>query len=270
MSKVHKKEGLVVPRGDGFDVSFAEYHTSEKLADFRLVLNDRHYNVGETDVAYRVVNHWDQSDLMPDGVVAGGWRKFNYVEMTWLRIVQHLRDFGMPLKTILKAKQGVIEWHKDTDSYPYFEYYVAAGLISDLDTYVAVTKDGRAGLVSTDEIPLLRLTNEGALDLVLISIKGIIKAFGVKNIPDPKLTLTLGKKEAEIFSILAGENKEVKVGMKNKAINDVETVQILGVKDSLNEIDKKFKLGKLFGEVTIKYENGVQQSREVRARRRFK
>ena len=270
MSKVHKKEGLVVPRGDGFDISFAQYHTSEKLADFRFVLNDRIYSVGETDVAYRVVNHWDQSDLMPDGVVAGGWRKFNYVEMTWLRIVQHLRDFGMPLKLILKAKQGVIEWHKDTDSYPYFEYYVAAGLISDLDTYVVIAKDGRAGLASADEIPLLKYTKDAPLDLVLISLKGIIRAFGKKNIPDPEFRLSIGKKESEIFMALAGENKEVKVGMKNRTINDVETVQVLGIKDSFNQIDKKFKQGKLFGEVTIKYENGVQQSREVRARRRFK
>lgn len=260
----------MVLRGDGFHISFAKYHTSEKYADFRLVLNDRHYTVGETDVTYRVVNHWDESNLMPDGVVAGGWRKFNYVEMTWLRIVQHLRDFGMPLKLILKAKEGIIDWHKDTDSYPHFEYYVAAGLISDLDTYVAVAKDGRAGLVSADEIPLLKFANNGPLDLVLISIKGIIKAFGIKNIPDPELTLTIGKKEGEIFAVLDGENKEVKVGMKNRAINDVETTQSLPVKDSFKEIDKKFKNSKFFGEVTIKYENGVQQSREVRTRRRFK
>ena len=261
---------LSIIRGDDFHISFANYYSSGNKAFERShkEFNERKYSVGETDISYRVINHWDQSDLLPDGMAQGGWRKFNFVELAWLRVVQHLRDFGLPLDLIETAKRGIIEWDKERDVYLYFEHYLVSAMVSDTDTYAIINREGLGAVATADEIAILRLVS-GPQDLIAISLKGIVTELGLKEIPSAAISLAIDSRDVEMMEILNAPGKEIKFSKKDNRINGVETTEVYPNLQSVKDLHKKFKDKNSYGEVTIKYENGKEQSAEVKTRRKF-
>lgn len=131
--------------------------------------------------------------------------------------------------------------------------------------YAVIAQDGRGGLATDDEVLVFREFNNDSSDLLMISLKSIIKELGFSVVP----ANTLVDDEPTLASTLTGKVKEIKVEKKGPDMNEVETTEIHPA-DSIKDIQQRLRESNVFGEMTIKYENGKEQSAEVKVRKRIK
>ena len=179
MRKLHPN--YFVFRGDNFDYSFATYFGDEKLQKAHDVLNTRKYTAKETNISYRMVNHWKSIGVLPEGAMTSeGWSKFTLLELLWIRVANKLRDFGVALERISEIKEQVMYWHEKTQNYPYFEYYVGKAWLTEDDPYVIVSSDNYADLGTADEIETSRFMNSIPANILQISLKSIVQEVGIQ------------------------------------------------------------------------------------------
>ena len=81
----------------------------ELFNDYDQILN-RGFSVKDLKVPYRNINHWDEKGLLLNTRREGGqWRKFNFMDCIWIRIVTELRKFGVSFSTIVALKEILSE-----------------------------------------------------------------------------------------------------------------------------------------------------------------
>lgn len=262
---------LFIPRSDAFAFDLADYQFNDKFQKVRELMNDRRFTVGETDVAYRVINHWDQSGLLPDGVRGdGSWRKFTLPEMVWLKAVVRMRDFGLPLEKIAQARKGAMSWNKQRERYPCFEYYLAKAWLSDADTYILVMSDGEAEVATVAQIEAAKLFLD-SFDVLLVSLKAILKGMGLHT-PAVKTLFALSEKDIELLtSIHMGNNNDIKVKIDDRGeITEIESTETTTSPLAPHRLKNQVEQEKMYGQVVTKYENGVPKSVQVTTRKRLK
>lgn len=88
---------------DGFLAAIGHYlQEKENGAKYLTSLTEKKYTIKDTDSSYRVINHWCNAGLLDASRDSNenGWRKFNIVDLVWLRVVMELRVFGLSLNKI--------------------------------------------------------------------------------------------------------------------------------------------------------------------------
>jgi DNA-binding transcriptional MerR regulator len=80
----------------------------DKLAELYELLTDKHFTVKDTEINYRMVNHWDKMGLIRFGRASKeGNRKFSFVDFIWIKVVDELRNFGVKLPFIKNITEQV-------------------------------------------------------------------------------------------------------------------------------------------------------------------
>jgi DNA-binding transcriptional MerR regulator len=65
-----------------------------------------------TGVSARTYLHWKSKGLIPDSQINEGqreWVRLNLIDYVWIKIIQVMRDFGVPLETIKQTKELLFE-----------------------------------------------------------------------------------------------------------------------------------------------------------------
>ncbi|MFN8439079.1 MAG: MerR family transcriptional regulator [Cytophagales bacterium] len=62
----------------------------------------------DVGVQYRTVLHWDQQGLLEHSREESEWRRYDYIQYVWIKIINDLRTFGVPIPIIEKAKSEVL------------------------------------------------------------------------------------------------------------------------------------------------------------------
>lgn len=271
--KTLESDKYLIPRGATFLQRVEEYFSDKRFKETQDQLNMRTYTAGNTGITYRVINHWDKSGLLPPGLKdKSGWRKFTLVELVWLKAIQRFREYGFPLDKIARVKKTVIEWNKSEEIYPIFEYYVARACQSKDDIFIVALVDGTAGIASSEDIEIMKLSHHKTNDMLLISLKSIVNELGIK-VPNARPLKKLSDSEGEVLDEIRREgNKEVFVGINGGSIKDIVTTQVYGNIESttLSEIKNQLKAQQGFADVSVRYENGKAQSVGVKRRKRLK
>ena len=248
-----------------------EYESSPELQDIRAMFNEERFTVAETKIPYRQINFWDEHGLLANRIRNDNeWHKFSAVEVAWIRIIKHLRDFGMSLDKIAKTKERVMR--KDPlheNRYGEFEFYLFAALFSNTDPYVAVLPDGNAGLNSPAEMEFLRPVRE-PMDMIIIPLRRILKEVGV-NVPDIDPQSMIDRKEMTLRQSIYHEgNKEVRVKLKDNKISEIETTKVAQPENPhVRDVHQYVKDSRIFGDVITHMADGKPQSIEIKRRRRF-
>ncbi len=275
MDKKQKEKPIFLTdgRGEAFIADFSQYRldTKDEFKKTKDILNKRQYTVGKTNVSYRNINHWGASGLLPEGIKddGTGWRKFTFIEVVWVKILERLREFGFSIEKIAKARDTAMEWDVNTDTYPIFEYYVLKAWASKADPYVTFLIDGTAEVLTSVEIEKHKLLS-GSSDLLLISLKSVLKEMG-RNPLKPHMLFELSSKEVELLEeIRLNGNKEVKAKIKNGQLDEIEMTKMYPEAPPLEDINRDLKKDGAFAEVVTKYEGGKKQSAEVKTKKRWK
>ncbi|MDD5726114.1 MAG: MerR family transcriptional regulator [Patescibacteria group bacterium] len=261
-------QNFFIPRGDAFDIDFAKYENDDSYQEIRELMSDRRFTVGKTDISYRVINHWDQSDILPEGSKSdGGWRKFTFPEIVWLRAIARLRKFGLSLEKIERIKKQVMFYH--LERYPYFEYYLVKAWISESDSFICTLSDGEAETAFPHELEASRMIN-GNFDVLLVSLKSILEAMGM-NTAEAKRLFGLSDEEIELLASLRLErNSEINAKMNsNGEIAEIESTKTFNQPLDY-QIRNQIKKGKMFGKAITQYEDGIPKSIKVTKRQKFK
>lgn len=188
----------IVTASDAVDVDFCEYYSDEHK-ELHKKVRERKYTVKNTDVTYRVINHWDEKEILPDGSVSSpdGWRKFSLVELLWLHAVKKFREFGLPLETIKKIKELVLMWDAASESYnDWFEYYAMKSKTSSMDGYIVASPDGNAALAFSRQLESAK-TVFGSRTFIQVSFKELWSEMGLTS-PNPEGLFSLSKEEVDI------------------------------------------------------------------------
>jgi len=269
-AKAKRSDTFVIPSGAPlYGTYIVDYVSSESFVDVRAMFNKEQFTVADTGIPHRIVNHWDEKGLLANSVRDSekNWRKFSVVEVAWIRIVKHLRDFGVPLAKIARAKNEIMR--RDGDYYRKFEFYLFIALFTNADPCVVVLADGTGGLSSPAEIELFRASQEHA-DMLLIPLRRVLKEVGV-TVPEITVASFVDEKaQALTRSLYEQDNKEVRVKLQNNKIKEIETTKVEPQNPQLHRITQQIKTSRIFGEVTTHFECGVPQSVEIKERRRFK
>ena len=75
-------------------------------------LRNRCFLKTQLDVVYTDFTNWERYDLLfiDHDVEKGMWKKLNYVEYTWMKIVEQLRKFGFPYNEIKLIKNKITNY----------------------------------------------------------------------------------------------------------------------------------------------------------------
>ena len=75
-------------------------------------LRNRCFLKTQLDVVYTDFTNWERYDLLfiDHDVEKGMWKKLNYIEYTWMKIVEQLRKFGFPYDEIKLLKKNIINY----------------------------------------------------------------------------------------------------------------------------------------------------------------
>jgi len=254
------------------DLDYAFYHEDERFAHVRAFVREKRYTASKTDVTYRVLSHWDAQGLLPDGMEEsnGSWRRFNFIERVWLEAIKRLRTFGLSLETIARIQKQVMRWHEKGQFYPEFEYFTAKAWFSSADPYILVLANGDADVGSSGDIELGKMLR-GNKDMLLISLKSILKDMGIKRIARADTLHSLTKEEIELLSKIHVEcSEEIKVKTDGDgAITALETTNTITDPLPNYELQKQLKDEGVYGEVVTKYEGGNSRSVRITKKQRF-
>lgn len=72
-------------------------------------LRDKIHSLGNLEVSYRQINHWEEMGLLNDSrnVLGKGWRKFSFYDMTYILILKQLRQIGMSIEQLRNTKKSL-------------------------------------------------------------------------------------------------------------------------------------------------------------------
>jgi len=257
-------------RGPDFKEKYLNYHKNSGFEKFHRAMRDRRYTVGELGTSSRVINHWEEKNVLPDGFREkdNGWRKFTLAEVAWLSVAAHLRKFGFPLEKIVKVKSQILDWQPKLNMYPVFEFQLARALVSKEDLYVAVLEDGYAAVASSVEIEESKLL-DGPQHILLISLKKIVSALQLPN-KNPESIHGLSNEEEHLLGeVRLKNNSEIKVSIKNSKISEIDTEKRYSDVTILPTINTRFNKEGEYGEISVKIEDGKKQLVTVRKKKRF-
>ncbi|MEK7088775.1 MAG: MerR family transcriptional regulator [Patescibacteria group bacterium] len=268
--QVDPSDKYLIPKGNVFYTTILEYFSGEHFKKTRNNFNMRQYTVGDTKIPYRVINNWDKNKLLPKSLKNNeGWRKFTFVELVWLKAIERFRAYGFSLDKIARVKATIVDWDKNhNEAYSSFEYYVARACFSDDDPYIVALVNGVGGIGSTEEIEIARQKHYKTNDMLLISLKSIVKEMGLEPRP-PRPLVWLSKTESEVVSdvVRSGEKDEVKIKLRKNKITEIQTSKTeIGLSDQ--EVKKLNGEDKMYGSILVKYENGKRQSVHITKKKR--
>lgn len=61
------------------------------------------------DASYRQINHWSSIGLIDDPRKSRKWRKFSFIDLTWIKILQTLRSFGFSNEKLALTKECLFD-----------------------------------------------------------------------------------------------------------------------------------------------------------------
>lgn len=271
MSYCYTNKSILFLRGNIF---FSEYFSNEVEAfiQIRKILNDRNSPIGKTGISSRIINHWYTKNILPQGISSsvGNWKKFNFVELAWMRAVDYMREYGMSLEKIAKVRYWILQWDKKADQYPWFEFYLALARVSDLDPYIIILPDGTAELITSVDLEIYKTDHpDFKAHVLLISLKSLLRELGFDVRAIQKLEV-LAEEERSIRNAILKGSKSIKLKVSNRKISEIKTEKVISENPKISEIGKEIEELGLFGDVTLSYSGGKLQSAQINEKKRIK
>ncbi len=98
--------------------------TPEMVDALLMELHKPRFTIKDTEVKHRNITHWGHEGLLVGEFQEGKWRRLNYLEILWLRIMAHMRSYEIPLKLIRKVREAIC-----MDNIPLWALYEDLGII---------------------------------------------------------------------------------------------------------------------------------------------
>ncbi len=222
----------------------------KKSSRFFSFLSEEQFTIKDTGIKYRVINHWSQQGLLRDSRddKGTGWRKFSFIDVTWLKILSELRAFGLSLDKIKVAFKTI-----SNDCFVLLEYGVSLAMLGK-DICVVVFSKGKADVIPRAAIDKLNDRSYIAISLNAC-LNAILKDESCTPLPEE---FKLSRIERGVLSqIRLGVFNEVTIKFKDGKVEFIDTkTRHMGEIGKLSAILNKvlygeFEIKKVDGKITI-------------------
>ncbi|MCB1579902.1 MAG: MerR family transcriptional regulator [Alphaproteobacteria bacterium] len=225
------------------------------------IIEDKRFTVKSTGgYSSRVINHWASKGLLGEHNHKDKWKKFNFIDLVWLRIIRELRLFGMPLEKIENTRASLYTSGVD-HSYLVFRTYICLCLRkTPQHIYLLVFSDGNAHLATENRLELVETMADGHYPFIKISINRLCREIlNTENYkPLKTITVQLEEDELEVFeSILMEDYKELTAKRTKNGVNITKIIPEPPDKSPLNEAIS----GIAYGDILLRIEKGKVVSR---------
>lgn len=197
---------------DWFQVNFLGCFLNLDFA-IKKELNRRQYSINEPSVTPRVLHHWYQVGIISDRRTNGkGWSKFSFAELVWIKLIIRLREFGLSLDKIKKAKEDLIKYAvEDTYSmFPLLDFYLLYARSYKHSVDLRIFEDGHLLIGREAELKNTHHHQKYAKDFITINlnevIKEVIRKVSARHLLDPR-----AKVQAQLQATLSSELLQTKL-----------------------------------------------------------
>jgi DNA-binding transcriptional MerR regulator len=85
-------------------------------------IKEKAFSLTDTGVSHRLITYWDEKDLLTKQNDEAKWRKFNFEELIWIRLIAKLRQLNVGVETIKDVKDLLFQdlTVSDALNYPNF------------------------------------------------------------------------------------------------------------------------------------------------------
>jgi Predicted transcriptional regulators len=188
----------------------------KKSARFFSFLSQDQFTIKDTDITYRVINHWSKLGLLKDSrnEQESGWRKFSFIDVAWIKILSELRTFGLSLNKVKVAFQSISK-----DDFVLLEYGVSLAMLGK-DICVVTFSDGQTDVIPREAID--KLNNKSYIAISLNAcLNSVLNDDSCTPLPEK---FKLSRIERGVISqIRAGVFDEVTVKFKDGKVDRVDT-----------------------------------------------
>ncbi|MGZ4056396.1 MAG: MerR family transcriptional regulator [Bacteroidia bacterium] len=70
---------------------------------------EKAFSLTDTGVTHRLITYWDQKELLLESNENKKWRKFNFEELIWIRMIARLRQLNIGVETIKVIKSELFQ-----------------------------------------------------------------------------------------------------------------------------------------------------------------
>jgi DNA-binding transcriptional MerR regulator len=72
-------------------------------------ISKKQFLVGDLGITYRWLTHWDQKDLLITKEETSKWRRYDFVDFVWIKMIQKMRGFNVSLAQVKIIKDQLIQ-----------------------------------------------------------------------------------------------------------------------------------------------------------------
>jgi DNA-binding transcriptional MerR regulator len=91
----------------------------EKVATFYKEMTVPRFHIKEVGISSKAISDWTKLGLLNDEFQKGKWREFSFIEAIWVKFIEELKFFGMPIEGIKGLKEALFPT-KASDIKEYF------------------------------------------------------------------------------------------------------------------------------------------------------
>jgi DNA-binding transcriptional MerR regulator len=238
---------------DTFIDLYCKLHESTVWRGLSHKLNDKLYTVKDSDVSYRVINHWSSKDIIQENREKSGWRKFSVLDLIWLKTLQKLRDFGLSIEQ-LKNLSDTVYKIGDKNHDHRFETAVSLSFrTSPVATYLMVYSTGAGQLATAQTLSLIEGIVGKNHPYIKIDLNSVyVELSGKEKFLEKSSILTdLEKLETKLQSHIEDNNAhEIRIKLKDKTVKEVQIQKELNSHEQISEAMQGIEFGNL--EVVIR------------------
>ena len=237
-------------------------------APMQAVLHKRRYKPFQSQVSYRVLNHWATMGLIEDQREqdAQTWRLFSLIDLLWIRVLLDLRNFGLSLAMLQRVKQTLHIGKKG--AYPVLD--VAVGLCLKREpTYIVVFEDGYAALATNDSLEFSDAVI-GQQNYIRININRLFREITgdkeKKFVPLLPAKISLNGKQLDVIAALEEQGiDEITIRKQRDKITMIDITKHVDGAASINECAEEIG----FGDIGIRVEKGKQRYTKITKHRKL-
>ena len=248
-----------IPRFDSVESLHLEYlcSDSEVIESLRKMITEKKFRIRDTDQSYRVINHWSSLGLLDDERESNesSWRLFNVLQLVWIKAMNRMRFFGLPIELIKKAKTSFVFERNEDIFQGVFEFYVARTFVGG-KTQLIIFDDGTSCIALEEEVHAWQAAR-GLANHLVINIYEIVEELFPKLNIRFKHNSGLSSDELELLLFIRSKDFEtIEIRRKGGKIEMIQGTEDIDPQQRLIEVFKEAD----YQDIVVKRQGGKMVS----------
>lgn len=235
-------------KNEAFDIGFNEYFKNRKANRISEILNSTDRNLKFSSITYRQINSWGEQDLLTVEREGREWRRFSVMDALWLKIIQELREFGLPLEKIRIAKDSLsFMSEKCGVVMPLLEFYTAFAIGNKMPVLLLIFKDGVTVPANFTQYKVAS-QYKGIENHLQLNLNELLQGLfpKVDLLPSHINEMPVSLDEMELLAFLRiGNFEKVEISYKTGKMQTVEGMERLDASTLLSDVIKEHKYQKI-------------------------